>query len=181
MSDGRWIDVDADLDNAVGHFGNAVEIYARGGLEEPGLEGYQRSAAFQFAVQSGYTSAEAAMTRILAILGEEVPTGENYHRDLVVRLSTVRTDEYARPALFEPDLSRDLIEVMRARHRARHSYDDFEAAKADPTVAAIKRLLVNLPAAVAKFRNTIDPELATDHHSRDGAGGGVGGGPSRGG
>jgi hypothetical protein len=178
MSDGRWIDVDADIANAIRHFGNAVEIYGRGGLDDPGLEGYERSAAFQFAVQSGYTAAEAAMERIMGILNEEVPTGENYHRDLVLRLSLVRADEYARPALFSPEVTKDLVETMRARHRARHSYDDFEAAKAEPTVEATKRLLVSLPAAVAEFRKAVDP--AKDHDGGgDGAGGGAGGGPSQ--
>ena len=55
---------------------------------------------------------------------------------------------------------------------------DFEAAKAEPTVEATKRLLVSLPAAVAEFRKAVDP--AKDHDGGgDGAGGGAGGGPSQ--
>jgi hypothetical protein len=173
MSDGRWIDV-----SAMTNFRNAVEIYRRGGLDEPGLDGYERSGAFQFAVQSGYTAAEAAMKRIMDILKEEHPTGEDSHKDLVVRLSRSRTDEYARPALLPPDVSKDLLETMRARHRARHFYDDFDIAKAKPSVDAIERLVTSLPVAVVNFRNKVDPEPTENHDGGgDGAGGGTGGGP----
>jgi hypothetical protein len=179
MSDGRWIDVDTDMAAAIGHFGKAVEIYRRAGFDAPGLEGYKTSASFQFAVQAGHTAAEAALKRIMDILKEERPTGEESHKDIIVRLSRPRTDEYARPALFTEVVSKDLLETMRARHRARHSYDDFDAAKAEPAVEAIVRLLTSLPTAVAEFRKKVDPEAGDDHDGGgDGAGGGMSSGPT---
>ena len=161
MSDGRWIDVEADIATAVGHFGKAVEIYRRAGFGAPGLEGYKASASFQFAVQAGYTAAESALKRIMDILREEQPTGEESHKDLIIRLSRPRTDAYARPALLTEEVAKDLLEAMRARHRARHSYDDFDAAKAGPTVAAIQRLVTSLPAAVVEFRKKVDPAASS--------------------
>jgi len=161
VSDGRWIDVDSDVATAVGHFRKAAEIFRRAGFDAPDVEGYKTSAAFQFAVQAGYTAAESALKRIMDILREEQPTGEESHKDLIIRLSRPRTDAYARPPLLTETIAKDLLEVMRARHRARHSYDDFDAAKAGPTVTAIQRLVTSLPAAVIAFRNKVDPDASS--------------------
>jgi len=162
VSDGRSIDVDTDIATAVGHFGKAVEIYRLADFDAPGLQGYKASASFQFAVQAGYTAAESALKRIMDILREEQPTGEEFHKDLVIRLSRPRTDAYARPALLTEAVAKDLLEAKRAKHRARHSYDDFDAAKAVPTVAAIQRLVTSLPAAVVDFRKQVDSEAGDD-------------------
>ncbi len=179
MSDGRWIDVDADVAAAIAHFDRAIQIYRRSGFDDPDLEGYMVSSSFQFAVQAGHTAVEVAMKRIMDILREEHPTGEESHRDLIVRLSRPRSDEYARPALLSAEVAKDLLETMRARHRARHSYDDFDAAKAAPAIAAMVRLVKSLPAAVGEFRKTVDPEPSgEDDGSGDGAGGSGGGSPS---
>jgi hypothetical protein len=159
MSDARWIDVDTDIASAVGHFGRAVEIYHQADFKASGLEGYKSTASFQFAIQSGYTAAEAAIRRISDILQEDQPTGQDSHKDLIVRFSRPRADAYARPALFTDAIARDMLEVMRARHRARHSYDDFDVQMARPTAAAVERLIANLPVAVREFRNQIDPQF----------------------
>ena len=47
MSDSRWSDVDADIDQALLHFGMAVEIFEAGGFDVPGREGYKSNSAFR--------------------------------------------------------------------------------------------------------------------------------------
>ena len=75
MSDARWADVEADIASAIRHFGNAVELYCEGGFEGDDLSSYRASMALMHAMQSGHTSAEAGLMRILQTLGEEHPTG----------------------------------------------------------------------------------------------------------
>jgi hypothetical protein len=45
------------------------------------------------------------------------------------------------------------------RRRARNAiYDDFDAAKAGPSVAAARRVLLQLGSAIAAFKKIVDPE-----------------------
>jgi hypothetical protein len=67
VSDARWADVESDVVAVTLHFGNAIELYARGGFDiENHLERYARRYALLHAMQSGHTSAEATMRRILS-------------------------------------------------------------------------------------------------------------------
>lgn len=81
MSDARWLDVEDDLANAEAHFRNAGALHAAGGFDEPGLVGYRNSMALMHSLQSAHTSAENALRRVLLILGEELPAGEDWHRN----------------------------------------------------------------------------------------------------
>ena len=36
MSDSRWSDVEADVEQALMHFGMAIEIFEAGGFDDPG-------------------------------------------------------------------------------------------------------------------------------------------------
>ena len=158
MIDARWADVESDVAAAALHFGNAVELHARGGFNiDNDLERHARGYALMHAMQSGHTSAEAAMRRILDILREERPTGEDWHKAVVARLAKPLTGEYARPALLPHEVAIDLYETLGFRHRAMHSYGEFDASKATLAIAAAARLKDSLPAAVASFREAVDP------------------------
>jgi hypothetical protein len=74
--DARWHDVDAEIAAAVRHFSGAVQLYALGGFSGEDLKSYQASMALMHAMQSGHTSMEGALLRILSILGETRPTGD---------------------------------------------------------------------------------------------------------
>jgi len=52
MSDARWFEVDSDIEAAVRHFGQSVELYRKGGFDAPGLDGYQAEMALMHALQS---------------------------------------------------------------------------------------------------------------------------------
>jgi uncharacterized protein YutE (UPF0331/DUF86 family) len=164
VSDARWADVESDLAAATLHFSNALQLYAQGGFDSKNhLEKYARGYALMHAMQSGHTSAEAAMRRILDILREDRPTGEDWHKALIARLAKPLTGEHARPALFSHEVAIDLYETLGFRHRAMHSYGDFDASKAEPAIEAAARLKDNLPAAVASFRETVDPRPPTSN------------------
>lgn len=155
MSDARWIEVNADMASAAKHFARAVEIFAAGDLEGEDLASYKNRMALLQAMQSGYTSMEAGLERILAILGEEKPVDSGaYHADLVRRVSRPIPD--VRPAILPPDLARAIDETRRFRHVARKSYDDFSPTRADPAVAAAGVVRDALEPAIAAFRAAMD-------------------------
>ena len=59
-----WDDIEGDLVSAKKHFAQAVALYGTG------VGDYVPSMAFQHAMQSGYTSFEAAMKRLLHLVDE---------------------------------------------------------------------------------------------------------------
>lgn len=85
MSDARWIEVEDDIESACRHFGNPAMLYDQGGFDVADLSGYKSRMALLHAMQAGHTSLEAALKRVLEILGEESPAGDYSHADLIKR------------------------------------------------------------------------------------------------
>lgn len=156
MTDARWLDVDDDLTSAIGHFGRSVEIFARGGFSGTDLQSYMARMALMHAMQSGYTSLEGAFERILELLGEEKPTGPNYHADLLRRLS--REIAGSRPAIIHGGLLEAIDQARRFRHVARKSYDSFHVESAGSAVRAAAVIRDEIRSAVKTFRQRIDSE-----------------------
>jgi hypothetical protein len=99
MTDARWLDVAADIEASVKHFANAAALYNAGGFDGVGLDRYRAEMALMHSMQSAHTSAEAALVRILRILGEERPVGEDWHARLIDRLARPVTGDHKRPEL----------------------------------------------------------------------------------
>ena len=85
MSDARWAEVEEDVAAAAGHLARSVELFGAGGFAGEGLEAYKARMAFMHSMQSGHTSLESALVRIMDLLGEEPPTGRDWHADLIRR------------------------------------------------------------------------------------------------
>jgi hypothetical protein len=45
VSDGRWFEVDSDIEAATRHFQQSVALYREGGFDAPGLSGYRAAMA----------------------------------------------------------------------------------------------------------------------------------------
>ncbi|WNJ89615.1 hypothetical protein [Bosea sp. 685] len=158
MTDARWVEVEDDLASACKHFRNAARLYDEGGFEAEGLNGYKSEMALQHAMQSGHTSLEGALKRILEILGEELPSGANSHADLIKRVTrSLEVEGHERPAILSGSVARDVDESRRFRHRATHDYDNFEADRAVPAIEAARRLAESLGPAIEAFKAVIDP------------------------
>jgi hypothetical protein len=155
VSDARWFEVDADIDAAVRHFRKSVELFRKGGFDAPGLDGYQAEMALMHALQSAYTSLEGGMLRILEMLGEERPVGENWHTALIKRIAAARPGQ--RPAILGERLAGAADEARRFRHRATHNYDSFRVQEATRSIGAAEILANELQAEILVFRNIIDP------------------------
>lgn len=157
MSDARWATVFEDAQDAVLHLTNAVRLYEDGGFDGNSLNAYRSRMAFMHAVQAGHTSLEAALLRILDILDEEKPTGDQWHRDLISRAIVDIAGENARPAILPADLARHADETRRFRNLATRSYGSFEPEKAIFTVTAARQLAESLMPALTAFRAAVDP------------------------
>jgi hypothetical protein len=116
-----WRDIADDISAATRHFQAAVELFRTGGHDPATSAGYRDVMAFQHAMQSGYTSFELALRRLLALLDEAVPQGPDWPSALLRRLS--KPLEGSRPAVLGEPLARAADELLRFRHVAMHSYD----------------------------------------------------------
>lgn len=154
MSDARWLDVDDDIKVAVGHFSRSVQIFERGGFDGKDLPAYMARMALMQSMQSGYTSLESALERILEMLAEEKPAGANYHADLLRRVA--RDIPGSRPAILTGELAEATDETRRFRHVARKSYDGFNLAGAASAVRSAAIIRDGIAAAVDAFREKID-------------------------
>ena len=154
MSDARWQDIESDLASSVEHFSSAIRIYREPGLHANTPDGYMRRMAFMHAMYAGYTSMERALLRILEIQGEEAPSGRQWHADLIAR---VASDVGDRPAVLSAILVKAADRTRKFRHVTAQTYDNFDPDDADPAVRAAEKLVAGLPAAVAAYRQAIDP------------------------
>lgn len=154
MSDDRWFEVAADAASAARHFGAAVRLYRAGGFDAPDLDGYRAAMAFQHAMQSGHTSLEAALLRVLDLLGEARPSGRDWHADLIRRASATLP---TRGPLLDAEEASAADRTRRFRHVAMRAYDGFEPEEAVRAVEAAERLAARLPAWVPRLRAVLDP------------------------
>jgi hypothetical protein len=155
VSDARWLEVHSDITASVEHFENSVALHRQGGFDRAGLDGYRATMALMHALQSGYTSLEGGLLRILEMLGEERPVGDNWHADLIRRVSMPRPGN--RPEILTKELAHAADETRRFRHRAMHNYDSFDVRECAQTIDAARLLAAGLAEAVGAFQSAIDP------------------------
>ncbi len=158
MSDARWSDVGADCQLAVLHFSRSLEIYERGGFDAPSLDGYMASMALMHSMQAGNNSAEAALKRILDILGEERPSGEDWHETLILRVARPLQGSRERPAVLSRETAAALQETRRFRNVAAYGYDRFDPGLAAPSVLAARHIVDALEAEIGRFKDIVDPD-----------------------
>lgn len=159
MTDARWIDAERDITSGLYHIERAITLHESRDLSGDDLDNYSNRMAFLHAMQSGYTSMENALRRVLTILDEEKPEGPDWHAALLRRLG----NEFpgSRPAMLSSDLYRSLDELRRFRHVAARTYDMFDPTQASPAVEAGKCVNEKLLQEFRYFRDTIDPPRDT--------------------
>jgi hypothetical protein len=111
--------------------------------------------SFLHAMQSGHTSAESALRRVLRIAGDEIPIGKNWHEQLIDLCA--RPVAGRRPAILGPDLAASAHETRSFRHWAMHGYDaEFAMTRAEPAVRAAAELAHSLRPALERFRADLE-------------------------
>jgi len=111
--------------------------------------------ALMHALQSGQTSLEGALLRILEMLAEERPVGDDWHMALIRRAATALPER--RPAILSKELADFADETRRFRHRAVHNYDSFRVAEVASTISAAEALAASFRSEIEAFKDVIDP------------------------
>jgi len=157
VRDCRWEDVLWSVDSAVRHLRAACELFEAGRLTGRDRNAYRDVMALMHAMQSGYTSLENALLRAMDVLGEDRPSGPDWHK-LVVDRST-RAIPGLRPAILSSEEATLAREVRKFRHWAMHAYDqDFEPRRAADAMDGARQLAEQLRPAFQAFIAAIDPE-----------------------
>jgi hypothetical protein len=154
VSDTDWIEIDRAIASAVSNFDRGVEFARHPDFRGDDVIGAALRMGFMHAIQGGHTSLENALLRILDLIEETRPRGEAWHADLISRAAQTVA---RRPAILPPDLAAFADETRRFRNRATRAYDNFEPDRIMPTLAAAEAIARNLPEAIARFRQVIDP------------------------
>jgi hypothetical protein len=156
VTDARWLDIDGAVASATTHLAQAILLYEAGGFEGSGLESYRARMAFMHAMQAGHTSLEGALMRVLDLIGEQRPTGEHWHQDLIARVCRAVEGSNARPPILSRKVCDAIDETRRFRNLAIRGYDSFDVGKARRTVSAAQTILDRLADEIAAFRTAID-------------------------
>jgi hypothetical protein len=154
MSDARWFEIDAAVAAAIRNFTWAKAFYAKipeaNAIEERTLI----EMAFMHAMQTGHTSLEAALLRMLELCKETPPSGATWHADLIRRAANPLQ---GRPAILGDVVARAADLTRRFRNVAVHAYDTFDYRQAVEAVENAGVIAALLPAEIARFRAAIDP------------------------
>ena len=155
VNDARWFEVDLDIRAAVDHFEKSIVLHREGGFDDPGIDGYRAEMALMHALQSAHTSLELGLLRILEILGEERPVGENSRADLIRRVAATF------PGRRPPDLA---IKPRRRRERdlpiptsGHAQLRQLRSAAKLPNDRSRQGARGGLAAEILEFKTTIDP------------------------
>jgi hypothetical protein len=106
------------------------------------------------AMQSGYTSLETSLIRILEARGEDTPSGRQWCADLIQRAGRPTN---TRPPILPESLLPKIDRARKFRHAAAHAYDNFDPDDAEPAVRAAEKIAAELTDAIAAFRTATDP------------------------
>ncbi|MQA92443.1 MAG: hypothetical protein GEU90_19820 [Gemmatimonas sp.] len=101
-------------------------------------------------LQNLYTAVEQLLTRVASEIDGKVPSGDNWHRELLDQLNMEISG--IRPAVLDAELYADLDLLRRFRHRVRHAYAaEYDWAEMQNILAAAEALRVRLLRTLADF------------------------------
>ncbi len=152
--DARWLDVLGDFCSAENHFKMSKMLFGDSNLDSDGVKGYTARMALMHSMQSGYTSFENGLKRILAMIDEPLPRGDDWHAALLLRAA--KSVEGSRPAIFSSSFMATADQVRRFRHVATRSYDNFNVAEVSGSIDAATLMAENLMNEFGRFREAME-------------------------
>lgn len=152
----EYLEVRANIQSAVRHFDMSKKLFDRKGFDVDSAEGYIARMAIMHSMQAGYTSLESGIKRILNILDEALPYGDEWHSDLLKRSAMIIKN--SRPAIISKETYKFVDEARRFRYAAVNNYDDFVPFKSEKAIEAADKLSKVLISEVDNFIKIIDPE-----------------------
>ena len=157
MKDARWTDVMTAAASCARHLRRASTWFETGRFHVDGSDDDGHDAmAVMHAAQSGYTSLETAILRVMQILDEEPPSGPDWHAQLIARASYPLHGR--RGAIISPEMERSARKLRGFRHWAMHGYDiPFHAEDAADAIQAGRSLAGLVEPTFESFARAIDP------------------------
>ncbi|MDQ3558041.1 MAG: hypothetical protein M3453_02425 [Pseudomonadota bacterium] len=159
MKDARWQDVLLAVRATARHFAAASSIIKRDDFDDREESGYVNLMAFFHAMQSGHTALEEALLRVLQIIGEDEPTGQSWHAELISRCTE---EANGRPSILSRELASAAQQTRGFRHRATHATVrfDFVFSKDRAQVAALAgdKIGAEFEPAILAFADIVDPD-----------------------
>lgn len=111
-------------------------------------------AAAALHLQNLYTALEALFQRVATELDGTVPSGDDWHRELLGQMTLDIAD--IRPRLIDSQLHADLDLLRRFRHVVRHAYaEEYDWDEMQHVLAAAERTMQSLPASLAGLQETV--------------------------
>lgn len=101
-----------------------------------------------------YTALETLLERVARLLDDEVPSGPNWHMDLIEQM---QTDVAAlRPAVVPPEVALELHELRRFRHFFRNAYVlEFDSTRVRDHAKRLLRIHGPIASSLVQFRKHI--------------------------
>lgn len=151
-----WADVQRDLEAARK---NAADLLARAealeghGTELPPDLRLDREIAIGAMLHNCFGALESALERLIEAVDGGLPTGRNYHAELIRRAAAPVPG--VRPTIISPALAADLQQLRQYRHAFRHAYGDYNYARAAENVPIVSRAVPALAAEIEVFAQVI--------------------------
>lgn len=135
----------------------AESIASLGAAAGKGGDETTRCLALAFQIERFHTAVEAVLTRVLRVIDGDVPSGNDWHLELL-RASSVEVAGL-RPALVPVEAVPLLRELLGFRHYARHGYDSVpDPARIETLAGVVARAHALLDASLASLENGLKVE-----------------------
>jgi hypothetical protein len=147
-----WDDIERDLECAANEAAKAV-VKARSlddaktAFSDDAREDRERAIGSH--LHNSYGGMESAVERIVRLFDKELPTGANYHIELIDRAS--RPIHGVRPAVISADTATDLHRLRTFRHVFRTAYGRFDYQRAKENVPVVERCMTSFSKDVTAF------------------------------
>lgn len=113
-----------------------------------------RCLALAFQIERFYTAVEAVLTRVLRTIDGDVPSGNDWHLELL-RASSVEVEDL-RPAIVSLEAVPLLRELLGFRHYARHGYDSIpDPARIDALASVVARAQASLETSLTALEASL--------------------------
>ena len=147
-----WADVRRDLEVARK---NAADLLARAEALERGDTALppdlrlDREIAIGAMLHNCFGAMESALERLVEAVDGSLPTGRNYHLELIRRAAAPVPE--VRPAIISAALAADLQQLRQYRHAFRHAYGDYDYKRAAGNVPVAARAVPALASEIRAF------------------------------
>jgi hypothetical protein len=146
-----WADVQRDLAaaraNVAGAVARAASLAAGGAIDDDFR--LDREIAVGSMLHNCYSAVERALERLIVAFDGGLPSGRNYHADLIERAAAPLVG--VRPAVVSRRLAADLHRLRQFRHAFRNAYGDYDYTRAAENVPIAERAMTLVEIEFANF------------------------------